>query len=352
MITHRIKIDKGRPLGPQLATAANILKEGGLVAFPTETVYGLGANALDENAVEKIFIAKDRPSDDPLIVHVVSNDMLKGLISGEMNEKVRELIDSLWPGPLTLIFNKSDLVPRTVTSGLSTVAIRMPIHPVARELIQQAGIPVAAPSANLFEKPSPTLAKHVLDDLDGRIDMIVDGGSTNIGVESTILDMTNPNKSVLLRPGGVSREQIESIIGPVDLHPSVREKKYAGQVESPGMKVKHYAPNAKIILFEGKIKDQPEQIIKIIKDILVKGKKVGLIAFESSFQMQDVMVRNLGMDKPLIARNLFKTFREFDQIGIDVILAESIDEKGIGLAIMNRLRRASEEIIKVQDGEI
>ncbi len=298
-----------------LRLAAETLKRGGLVAFPTETVYGLGANALDGKAVEKIFEAKGRPNDNPLIVHVSDKEELFALVS-KVPEKAQKLMDKFWPGPLTLVLNKSKSVPRAVTAGQETVAIRMPNNKIALELIKQSGIPVAAPSANVSTRPSPTEAKHVLEDLDGKIDAIIDGGRTDIGLESTVIDLTSETPTIL-RPGKITKEELEKVIGKIEI------KTKAGKVaKAPGMKYKHYSPKARVILVRKK------EIPSLKRKLGTK--KTGIILKEGTFEE--------------FAKSLFSKFREMDKRGIEVILVEKIKEKGLGVAIMNRLKKAAGEI--------
>lgn len=344
--TRVIKVENDSNLDELLEPAARTIKEGGLVAFPTETVYGLGADALNDDAVNRIFKAKERPADDPMILHISSRNMVPRLVE-EITPEARRLMDAFWPGPLTLIFKKSNIVPDSTTAGLATVAIRMPSHPVAARLITLSKTPIAAPSANLFERPSPTNARRVLEDLEGRIQFVIDAGDTNIGVESTILDMTGPNP-VLLRPGGTKLEDIERVIGQVELHPSIREKHFNGVIESPGMKSKHYAPKARVLLVEGN--DPRRKMENMAARLIHEGRRVGILLLKSpGMALEGATVLALGPNKEKIAQRLFEAFRKMDQKDIDVILAEGIDEEGLGLAIMNRLRKASDEIIKIND---
>jgi L-threonylcarbamoyladenylate synthase len=347
MKTRVYVIDPAVEIASQVAPAAAIIRRGGIVAFPTETVYGLGANALDARAVKKIFVAKKRPADDPLIVHVSTEGMAWALLAEPNDlETARPLLQAFWPGPLTLVFRKSPGVPDIVTSGLDTIAIRMPVHPVAKAFIEQAGVPIAAPSANLFEKPSPTKAAHVLQDLDGRIDALIDGGDVTIGVESTILDLSG-DVPTLLRPGGVPLEAIEDVFGHVEIHPSVREKFFSGPVQSPGMKLKHYAPDASLILVEGQPVNTEQSIVAIARKHLAAGEKVGILLSSTELAVDGVIIRHLGTDTEHVAKNLFDAFRAMNQEKVDVIVADSLPEDGLGLAIMNRLRKAATSIVKV-----
>ncbi|MFX0102664.1 MAG: L-threonylcarbamoyladenylate synthase [Candidatus Hodarchaeota archaeon] len=344
--TRVIKIEKGSNLDELLEPAVNMIKKGCLVAFPTETVYGLGADALNDDAVKQIFKAKERPADDPMILHVSSKNMVPSLVE-EISPEAGRLMDTFWPGPLTLIFKKSKLVPDSATAGLPTVAIRMPSHPVAAKLIHLSNTPIAAPSANLFERPSPTNARRVLEDLEGRIECIIDAGDTDIGVESTILDLVH-EKPTLLRPGGIKLEEIEKIIGPVEIHPSIKKKYFDGLIESPGMKSKHYAPKAKVILVEGgKSRDRMESLGG---SLIKEGKKLGfLLLKKGKFHLDGAISTTLGHDKEEIAKNLYEAFRDMDEEGVDVIITEDISEEGLGLAIMNRLRKAADDIIEIDD---
>jgi len=333
-----IKINKNSPEVSKIKLAAEVIKKGGLVAFPTETVYGLGADALNEKAVKKIFKVKGRPADDPIIVHVADRKELKRLAE-EIPEEAEELIERFWPGPLTLVLKKTERVPKVTTGGLETVAVRMPDNAIALSLIKEAGTPIAAPSANLFGKPSPTSAKHVEHDLGGKVDLIIDGGSTRIGVESTVLDVTS-SPPVLLRPGGVTLEELREVVGEILLHPAVKGR--ASRVaRAPGMKYRHYAPKAKLILVEGK----PERVRRKIQQLLKKFKSPGVITTNEKHSYNGEVVF-IGSEAKEIARNLFKVFREFDERGVDVILAESISETGLGLAVMNRLKKAAYKIIR------
>lgn len=347
----------------KLKHAAEVIKKGGLVAFPTETVYGLGANALDAGAVKKIFEAKGRPSDNPLIVHIADISSLGKLIA-EMPGFAHKLIDEFWPGPLTLIFKKSGIIPYEITAGLDTVAIRMPAHPVALALIKEAEVPIAAPSANSSGKPSPTLAEHVIEDLMGKIDMIIDGGATNVGVESTVLDITS-NPPVILRPGGITFEQLREVLGNVELDPSLKinDKLQANQTQdkskkiiprSPGMKYRHYSPKANLIIVEGDTSQVIKHINEMANDYRSKSIKVGILATDQTksyyTDAKDVVVISMGdRNHPdTIASSLFNCFREFDHMNVQVILAEAIDKTGIGLAVMNRMNKAAGyNIIKV-----
>lgn len=320
--------------------AAEIIKSGGVVAFPTETVYGLGANAYDRGAVKKIFELKGRPGDNPLIVHIaevgdlykISN--IKYLISKEVIDK---LIAKFWPGPLTLILPKNKNIPSEVSAGLNTVAVRMPRHPIALALIKEAGVPIAAPSANLSGKPSPTSATHVFDDFGDKI-LILDGGTTEVGLESTVLDLT-VSLPVILRQGGVTYEDIRKVLPDIfyGLHLT------GGKAKSPGMKYRHYAPKAKMFLAKAEDADAVDFINRFI--VQNKDLKVGVLAtddyknsYEGAFAVLSLGGRN---DLDMCARNLFTTLRKFDSLNVDVIISEIFPEEGIGAAIMERIRKAA-----------
>ncbi len=326
-----------------LSEAANILKNGGTVAFPTETVYGLGANALDKNAISKIFKAKGRPSDNPLIVHIADFDDLHELVLN-IPKKAEMLMEKFWPGPLTMIFKKSMKVPENVTADLDTVAIRMPSHPIANKLIELTGLPIAAPSANLSGKPSPTKAEHVIKDLKGRVDAIVCGGDAEVGVESTVLDITT-DTPMILRPGGITKEDIEKLVGEVEIDPAILKKNNGNyKPKSPGMKYTHYSPEAQVILINGQIDNVVEKIKSMQESKEKEGYRVGIMATdETKDRYNGENILSLGSRKRLetVASNLFKTLREFDERKVDIILSEGFEEVGVGQAIMNRLTKAA-----------
>ncbi|ASJ09619.1 threonylcarbamoyl-AMP synthase [Thermococcus siculi] len=314
--------------------AARLILDGKLVAFPTETVYGLGADALNARAVKRIFEAKGRPADNPLIIHIADFDDL-GKLAREIPEEAKLLAEKFWPGPLTMVLPKEEGVPDVTTGGLDTVAVRMPAHPIALALIR-ASTPIAAPSANISGKPSPTLAEHVIDDFYGRIEAIIDGGETRVGVESTVIDLTS-ERPTLLRPGGLPLEEIEKVIGEVEIHPAVKGK-LVDVAKAPGMKYRHYSPNAQVIVVEGKRENVRRKIAELVREYRSRGLRVGVMATE---RHEADEFFHLGGTEEEVARNLFKALRELDRRGVDVIIAEGIEEKGLGFAVMNRLRKAA-----------
>lgn len=340
MITRIIKLNEKKFRIDEIKIAIETIVKGGLVAFPTETVYGLGADVFNAKAIEKIYEVKGRPKDNPFIVHIADKKDVYRLAS-EIPEKAEGLMKKFWPGPLTLIFKKSKIVPDVTTAGLSTVAIRMPDNKIALALIRESKVPIAAPSANLAGKPSPTSAEHVIHDLYGKIEVIIDAGKTKIGVESTVLDITT-DPPTLLRPGGVTLEELETFLGKVKLHPIVKSEKKIGKViaKSPGMKYKHYAPEAELTVIEGKTIAVREKIQELANEYKTLGKRVGVMT-TSKYDYDADVVKFVGRDLKTIAKNLFKTFREFDKEKVDVIIAESVKTSGMGLAIMNRLKKAS-----------
>jgi L-threonylcarbamoyladenylate synthase len=328
----------------KICEAADIIRKGGLVAFPTETVYGLGANALNAQAILALFEAKKRPLDNPPIVHVKDPEDVYRL-AAQVSNRSERLMRKFWPGPLTLVFKRSNVVPRVTVAGLDTIAVRMPKHEVSLALIRKSGCPIAAPSANLAGKPSPTTAKHVFDDLNGRIDAILDGGPTQIGVESTVLDVTvSPPR--LLRPGGTTVEALRNAVGNVKLHPFVVTDKelQLGESRSPGMKHKHYAPKAELILVEGALESVVRNVRELSDSYRKKGVRVGILATEETKAKYGLgAVKSMGsrFDIATIAQNLFALLRDFDAENVEVIIAEGIPADDLGLAVMNRLRKAS-----------
>ena len=329
MQTKLIKIDAD---APDMREAAEIIRSGGLVAFPTETVYGLGANALDPEASKRIYAAKGRPSDNPLIVHICRFEELLS-IAKEVPPQAEKLADAFWPGPLTMIVWKNEKVPYETTGGMDTVAIRMPNHPVALALIDESGCMIAAPSANTSGKPSPTEAGHVALDLDGKIPMILDGGPVGIGIESTIIDLTE-KVPMILRPGYITKEMLEEVLG----EDSTKKPK------APGMKYKHYAPKADLVLVEGEQEAVVAEINALVRKKQAAGLKVGVVATdetESLYQADYVVTIGARSDEDAIARHLYKILREFDDWNVDAIYSESFSTPRIGQAIMNRLMKAA-----------
>lgn len=335
--TQIIKIDKGNIDKEKIKSLGQIIKNGGLVAFPTETVYGLGANAYNEDAVKSIFVAKGRPSDNPLIVHFADvGDILEAVV--EMPEDAKKLFEHFSPGPLTVILKKSDKIGNAVTAGLDTVAVRIPSDKIARELIKSSGVPIAAPSANLSGKPSPTISKHVIEDMTGRIDAIIDGGDCEVGLESTVIDMSSETP-VILRPGGITFEAIKKIIPDVTLDKHILKSVNSNdKPKSPGMKYKHYAPDADVTVIEGDINKVNLKIIELLKEN--KSKRCGVISI-SNYKYDADLILNTGNNNKEYAKNLFRVLREFDEHKIDVVFAEFVNDNGYGLAVKNRLYKSA-----------
>ena len=336
------KIEKIQMNRDIIEAAGQILKQGGLVAFPTETVYGLGANALDEKAARKTYAAKGRPSDNPLIVHIASLEDLYP-ITKKVPKKAVVLAENFWPGPLTMIFEKSALVPRGTTGGLETVAVRMPDNEVALALIRAAGGYVSAPSANKSGRPSPTMARHVLDDLDGRIDMILDGGSVHIGVESTIVDMT-VDPPMILRPGAVTKEMLEEAVGEVAVDHTILKADAKTPPKAPGMKYRHYAPRAEMTVVEGPLDKVVDKVNELAATRENEGHRTGIIATQETMDRYDhENVKCIGTraDESTVAANLYAILREFDDDGTEFIYSEAFAPDGIGSAVMNRLLKAA-----------
>lgn len=336
------KIDANQIDEEVILEAGAILKQGGLVAFPTETVYGLGANALDEEAAKKTYAAKGRPSDNPLIVHIADMQALEE-IAVNIPPETKELASHFWPGPLTMIFEKSEKVPYGTTGGLDTVAVRMPSDMIARDLILAAGGFVSAPSANTSGRPSPTTAEHVREDLDGKIEMILDGGSVDIGLESTILDMT-VYPPMILRPGAITADMLEEVIGPVSVDETILGSESTQAPKAPGMKYRHYAPKAKLTIVEGTLCEEVLAIRQLAYAAYRDGRNVGIIATnETEAFYTHGLVKNIGTreNEKTIARNLYAVLREFDEEDVSEIYSESFALQGIGNAIMNRLEKAA-----------
>ena len=337
-----MKTELTKVTADSLKRAGEILRSGGLVGFPTETVYGLGGNALDGEAANKIFAAKGRPGDNPLIVHVTNVADIAPLIDGEMPEAARKLAEAYWPGPMTLIMNKSDRVPVEVSAGLQTVGIRIPANPDARALIDAARVPVAAPSGNRSGRPSPTQASHMMEDMDGRIPMILDGGACEGGLESSVIDCTVFPPRVL-RPGGVTPQMIADVCGAVEVDGSVLRALREGEVaRSPGMKYRHYAPQGAVTIVTG----QPENVIAKIRALageqMQQQKRVLVLAMEAHVAAYEGLpVRSLGSDAAQMGARLFDLLRYADKVHADAVFSEAVEAEELGLAVMNRLGRAA-----------
>lgn len=325
-----------------LDEAAKVITDGGIVAFPTETVYGLGANALDEDAVLKIFEAKGRPQDNPLIVHVASQDISEYV--QEVPEIAKKLMDRFWPGPLTLIFKKKDIIPARTSAGLDSIGLRMPGDEIALELIKRSGKPIAAPSANISGRPSPTDMNRCIEDLDGRADYILGGDRSFVGVESTIVDLTT-EPACILRPGGVTLEDLREVDEKIYIDKAIMQEKSIGDLKpkAPGMKYKHYSPKAKVRVIRGEEDKMLEKIGEMVHNYKDEGLKVGVMATDETRELYDgALVISLGKRSDLseIAKSLFEALRSFDDENVDIILSESFEEKGLGIAIMNRLKKS------------
>lgn len=350
MITKVIKTDENNIDFEGIREAGEIIKRGGLVAFPTETVYGLGGDALNPESSRKIYAAKGRPSDNPLIVHVADIEHIEKIVE-EIPKAAYRLAECFWPGPLTMIFKKSSLVPAETTGGLDTVAVRMPSNKIARAFIEAAGGYVAAPSANISGRPSPTIAKYVIEDMDGRIEMIIDGGASDVGLESTIIDLTE-EKPMILRPGFVTQDMLSKALETeVEWDRAIIDADCKTPPKAPGMKYRHYAPKADLTIVEGETSDVCKTIDRLGKEALLKGCKVGVIAtdetvgnYSSEFTVKSVGHKGNEEDA---AHFLFKILREFDDEETEVIFSESFEGAGVGQATMNRLiKAAGHQIIK------
>lgn len=335
-----IQVNQVDPSPEKMALASEVIRAGGLVAFPTETVYGLGANALDEAAVSKIFRAKGRPANDPIIVHIWHIDQLAE-IAIDIPDVVQDLTAKFWAGALTLVLKKHPNIPLNITSGLQSVAVRMPDHLVAQALIRKSGLPIGAPSANRFSRPSPTTAAHVMDDLGGHVDVILDGGSTAIGVESTILSLIEPIPTVL-RPGGVPLEALREILPDVIYHPQYLAEN-VDSAPAPGSLLKHYSPSADVLLFQG---DESAAVWSAMREMIAEAGKrsVGVMGLDSDLAHFDdlkVKTASLGADVTQAALRLFSALRELDKQEVDLILVRAPEQSGLGLAVWDRLVRAS-----------
>jgi L-threonylcarbamoyladenylate synthase len=354
--TKILRVDPKSFKDEDLAYAVKLLQDGEVVAFPTETVYGLGANALNADASKKIFVVKGRPPDNPLIVHVCSIEMLKSIVA-DVPENAKVLIEKFWPAPLTILFKTNGKVSDVVTCGQPTVAVRMPSHPVALRLIELCKLPIAAPSANLSGRPSPTTAEHVKMDLEGRIKCIIDSGQCSVGVESTVVDL-NRDPPLILRPGGITLEQLRPYIPTIEVYNKViKEEDLLQTPPTPGLKYKHYAPKAEVILFEGPVENMKPVLFTHIDSLLKQNKKVGLIhTHPDAIQIPEAIAKSslfvlkeLGSESnpKAIAQGLFSVLRELDEQGVNVIVMEGISEQHEGLAVMNRIRKAAAHIIHV-----
>ena len=342
MKTDIIKINPQAIDFDAIARAGEILKKGGLVAFPTETVYGLGGDATNPEASHKIYSAKGRPSDNPLIVHITNMKALEEMVE-EVPQTAYALAERFWPGPLTMIFRKNDRIPYETTGGMDTVAVRMPSDPIAQALIDASTGYIAAPSANTSGRPSPTQAEHVAQDLSGKIDMIIDGGPVNIGLESTIVDLTE-DVPMILRPGYITLEMLREVLGEVRVDPGLIAADSERKPKAPGMKYRHYAPKADLKVVEGKTDAVVQTINRLCEELVEKKKQVGIIATEETKEhYRQGIVISIGArdDEEAIARHLYGILRQFDVLGVDAIFSESFAAAGMGQAIMNRLLKAA-----------
>ena len=349
MNTKIVKIDPAHPRMEDIREAGRIIREGGLVAFPTETVYGLGGNALDVTASQRIYAAKGRPSDNPLIVHIADMASLLPLVT-EIPEAARKLASACWPGPLTMIFHKSSIVPLETTGGLDSVAVRFPSHPIACALIREGGGYVAAPSANTSGRPSPTMAEHVIEDLKGKIEMIVDGGSEGNGLESTIVDFTE-NIPPIFRPGYINEQMLRDILGEVRMDKGLLAENSRIHPKAPGMKYRHYAPKGSLLIVEGQTDRVAAKIEEMAREKTAAGYTVGIIGTDESVgRYSSGIIKSIGTrsDEESIGRHLYSVLREFDDCGAAYIFSESFDTPKMGQAIMNRLLKAAgHQVIKV-----
>ncbi|MCR4598725.1 MAG: threonylcarbamoyl-AMP synthase [Acetatifactor sp.] len=355
METKIVRLEEGNRSEESLREAGEILKQGGLVAFPTETVYGLGGDALNPDSSRKIYAAKGRPSDNPLIVHIYRTEDLYQ-VAREVPTQALKLAEAFWPGPLTMILPKSDLVPRETTGGLDTVAVRLPSHPAARKMIEYAGGFVAAPSANLSGRPSPTTAKYVIEDMNGRIEMILDGGEVGIGLESTIVDLTVEPPQVL-RPGFITGEMLSEVLGKVENDATLFTANAGQAPRAPGMKYRHYAPKGDLAIVQGDAEAVIAFVNEKVREAKARGEKCGIIAAsDTAPRYEGDVVKTIGdrRDEEVIARHLYGILREFDDENVDRIYSESFGEEasghGLGQAIMNRLLKAAgHQVIQVRN---
>ena len=326
----------------ELKEASAVIRSGGLVAFPTETVYGLGGDATNPEASRKIYAAKGRPSDNPLIVHIADFSQLRNIVA-EVPQEAEKLAEAFWPGPLTMILRKNDVIPYETTGGLDTVAIRMPSHPVARAFLQDSGCMIAAPSANTSGRPSPTTAQHVWEDLHGKIEILLDGGPVGIGIESTIVDLSE-ERPMILRPGFITQEMLSAVLGDVGMDPGLASENSKQPPNAPGMRYRHYAPKADLTLVEGTMEEVISKINALTREAQAMGKSVGVLATEENkdcYVADHVIVIGQRQDEAEIARHLFDVLRQFDDLQVDLIYSESFVAAGVGQAIMNRLLKAA-----------
>lgn len=334
------EIDVNKPDKDLIAVFASMLASGKTVIFPTETVYGLGANALDEEAAAKIYQAKGRPSDNPLLVHVADKEDVYDLVEN-IDDRAKILMDKFWPGPLTIVFKKKAIIPDRTSGGLDTVAIRMPSDQVARDLIRQAGVPIAAPSANISGRPSPTKPEHIIRDMDGRVDGILVGGPCDYGVESTIIDLSE-DLAMVLRPGSITLEMLGEVLGRVDLDPSLKNKDDNIRAKAPGMKYKHYSPQAQVYIVKADdLEGFAERVDSLCEDNAKKGLKIGVMTMNYDQHSYQAKVFDLGGSDTEVAKNLFDSLISLDRESIDIAYVPYFEERGIGVAIMNRLKKAA-----------
>ena len=334
------EIDINKPDQDLISLFATMLADGKTVIFPTETVYGLGANALDEDAATKIYQAKGRPSDNPLLVHVADKEDVYDLVEN-IDDRAKLLMDKFWPGPLTIVFKKKAIIPDRTSGGLDTVAIRMPSDQVARDLIRQAGVPIAAPSANISGRPSPTKPEHIIRDMDGRVDGILVGGPCDYGVESTIIDLSE-DLAMVLRPGSITLEMLGEVLGRVDLDPSLKNKDDNIRAKAPGMKYKHYSPQAQVYIVKADdLEGCAERVDSLCEDNAKKGLKIGVMTMNYDQHSYQAKVFDLGGSDTEVAKNLFDSLISLDREYIDIAYVPYSEERGIGVAIMNRLKKAA-----------
>lgn len=343
METKVIKLDENNIDEDVISQAGNVLRQGGLVAFPTETVYGLGANALDKDAVKKIFVAKGRPQDNPLIAHIAHIEDIKNLVE-DISPIAQKLMDRFWPGPMTIILKKKDIIPNETSAGLDSIGIRMPSNKIAAKLISKAGVPIAAPSANLSGKPSPTDVETCIEDLHGKVDVILGGEISEVGVESTVIDCT-VDEPCVLRPGGITLEMLKEVDPNIYIDPAIMKKPSKDlRPKAPGMKYRHYAPKAPLKIVKGDLNKTIEKINEIVQNYIDAKNRVGIIATDETkdnYKQGEVVSIGSRKDLSTIAHNLFYVLRSFDEKNVDLILSEAFDEKDMGVAIMNRLKKSA-----------